>query len=134
MFAQGAGWWRRGCLRGDGRRLWFCCGGRICRCWRVHAIERLLIGLSQTQHGPCIYSFGHPVEVDQETEKHLVGGRTVFMDSAEVAEDRYAGYVLAMKSQYARGLLAQPGCAFGGRYLAMQMIVLPVIGRGDLGQ
>ena len=56
------------------------------------------------------------------------------MDSAEVAEDRYARYVLAMESQNARGLLAQPGCAFGGRYLAMQMIVLPVIGRGDLGQ
>jgi hypothetical protein len=44
-----------------------------------------------------IYPFGHSVEIDEETEKYFIGGRTVFMYTAEVAEDGYARYVLAME-------------------------------------
>jgi hypothetical protein len=85
-------------------------------------------------HGSCVDPFGHPVEVYEETKEHLVGGRTVLVNPAKIAEDGYAGHVLAVEGQDTGGLLTEPGSAFWRRYLAVQGIVLPVVGRGDFGQ
>jgi hypothetical protein len=66
-----------------------------------------LIGLAQTQHWASVYPLSHSIEVDEKTEEHLISGRAIFMDSAEIAENRYARHVLAMESENAGGLLTQ---------------------------
>lgn len=56
------------------------------------------------------------------------------MDPAEVAENRDAWHVLAMECQHTGGLLAEARCALGRGDLAVQVVVLAVVGGGDFGQ
>lgn len=56
------------------------------------------------------------------------------MDAGEVAEDGDGGDVFAMESQDAGGLLAEARGALGRRNLAMQVLMLSVVGGGDFGQ
>lgn len=91
-----------------------------------------MVRLAQTQHRTGIDPLGHSVEVDKKAEEHLIGGRAVLMNPAEIAEDGYARHVLAVESEDTCGLLAEPRGALGRGYLAVQMVVLPVICGGDL--
>ena len=46
------------------------------------------------------------VEIDQKTQEYLVGGRAVFVYSAEVAHDCNARNILAMERKYTGRLSA----------------------------
>jgi hypothetical protein len=56
------------------------------------------------------------------------------VNSTQIAQDGYAGHVLSVERQNASSLLAEPCGAFWGRYLAMQMVMLPVVRCGNLSQ
>lgn len=76
----------------------------------------------------------HAVKVDQQAEEHLVCGWTVFVDASEVAEDGDARHVLTVKSKHTGGLWAEIVGAVRGRDMAMDVIMVHVVGGGDLGQ
>lgn len=112
-----------------------CCSDSCGICGRKgRPFERLLICLAQTHHWTGIDPLSHPVEVDKKAEEHLIGCGAVFVNPAKIAEDGYAGHVLAVESEDTRGLLTEPRCPFGGRYLAVQMVVLAIVCGGDLCQ
>lgn len=78
--------------------------------------------------------FRHAVKVDQQAQKHLIGGGTVLVDSTEIAQDRDARHILPVKSKHAGSLLTQSRGAFGRRDMSVQVLVLTVIRRCDLRQ
>jgi hypothetical protein len=74
--------------------------------------DRLLVSLAKSRRRASIYPFGHSVEVDEEAQENFISCRTVFVNSAEIAEDRDAGHVFAVEGQDTGGLLAQALGAF----------------------
>lgn len=98
----------------------------------VGSLDRQLVCLAKALHWTSINSFSHSIEIDEKTQEHLVGGRTVLMNPAEVAKDRYARNILAMECENARRLLTESARAFWRWYLAVQMFVLPIICSGYL--
>jgi hypothetical protein len=84
-------------------------------------------------HMFLIHAFRHAIKVDQQRQKDLISGRAVFVYSREVAEDGYAGHVFTVESKDRVGGGAQAD-RVRGRDGAVQVLVLPVVGGGDLGQ
>ncbi|EZF28224.1 hypothetical protein H101_08094, partial [Trichophyton interdigitale H6] len=76
---------------------------------------------------------GHAVKVDEQADEDLVGGRAVLVDAAEVVEDGDAGHILAVKGQHAGCLRRQRALLRPGD-VPVQVFVLAVVGRGDLGE
>ena len=99
----------------------------------ISALQELLICLAQALHWFCIDPFRHSVKVDQEAEENLVRRGAIFVNSAEIAENGYAGHILSMKGQDTRGFLIQAYASFC-RVVAMKMLVLAVVCRGDFSQ
>lgn len=77
---------------------------------------------------------GHAVEIDQQAEEDLVGGRAVFVDAGEIAKDGDAGDILAMKGENTGRLRTQVGGAVGRRDVAMYVFVVGIVGGGNLGE
>ena len=82
---------------------------------------------------PAVDELRHAIKVNQQAQKNLVGGRTVLVDSGEVAEDGDAGHVLAVEGQDAGGLRAQVRRTVGGRNVAMELFMVKIICGCDLG-
>jgi hypothetical protein len=55
------------------------------------------------------------------------------VNAAEITQDGDAGYILSVKSQNTCGLLTQARGSFRGWYMAMEVLMLAVIGGSDLG-
>ena len=87
----------------------------------------LLTSSAKTGQGRSIDSLCHSVKVDEKTQEDLVRSGTVFMYTAEIAQNGNARHILSMKSEHACGLRAHVRCAFWRRYLAMQMLMLLVV-------
>ena len=116
---------RRGSLRRRGRAS----TARLSN----HAMESIVVVQIALQR-TAIHHFRHPIKVDQQAQKHLVGGGTVLVDPAQIAQDRDARHILPVKSKHAGGLLTQPGRAFGRRNMPVEVLVLTIVGRCNLGQ
>lgn len=84
----------------------------------------------ETIQVPLVDYFGHPVEVDQQAEKDLVGSRAVFVDPSEVTVNRDTGDIFAVKGKYARGLGTQADTVDRGN-LAVNEFVVRIVRRGD---
>ena len=78
--------------------------------------------------------FGHAIEIDQQAQKDLVSGGTIFEDAVEIAEDGDARHILAVESQHARGLRAKTGRTIRRRYVLVDLLVVHVVGGRDLGE
>lgn len=76
----------------------------------------------------------HAVEIDQQTEEHLVGCWAVFVDACEITQDRDARHVLTVKSEHAGGLWAEVVGSIWRRDVATDMFMVHVIGSGDLSE
>lgn len=76
----------------------------------------------------------HAVKVDQQAEEYLVRGWAVFVDASEIAQDGDAWHVLTVKSKHARGLWAEVAGSVRRRDVAMNVFMVHVVGRRDLGE
>lgn len=83
---------------------------------------------------PSVNQLCHAVEIDQQTEEHLVGRWTVFVDACEIAQDRDARHVLTVKSEHAGGLWAKVAGSIWWWDVAMEVFMVHVIGSGDLSE
>jgi hypothetical protein len=77
---------------------------------------------------------GHAVEIDQQAEEHLVGGGTVFVNSSEIAQDGDAWHVLTVESKHTGSLWAEIVGSVRRRDVAMNVLVVHVVGGCDLGE
>lgn len=94
----------------------------------------MLIGLTHALNEARVDALGHAVKVDEQAKKDFVGGGTILVDAGEVAEDGDCGNILAVEGEDASRLRAEARCALGRGDLAMQVLMLPVVGGGDFGQ
>ena len=76
----------------------------------------------------------HTVKVDQQAEKHLVCGRTVFVDASEIAQDGDARHVLTVESKHTGGLWAEIVGAIREWDMTMEVLMVHIVGGSDLGQ
>ena len=93
----------------------------------------LLLAMQSVDMGP-IHHFRHPIEIDQQAEKHLIGGGTVLEDAIEVAEYGNTRNILAVESEHTRGLRTQTGRTIGWRDMSVDVLVIHVIRGGDFGE
>lgn len=64
----------------------------------VHgSMKRLVACLPHMLHWTRIDTFGHTVKVDEKAEEDLICGRAILMNSAQIAQNRNAGNVLAVE-------------------------------------
>lgn len=101
---------------------------------RGSTISGLLVHLAQVLNRAGIDLFGHAVKIYQETQEDLIASGAVFVDAIEITQYRDAGDVLAMKGQDAVGLRTHGAVAVGSRHLSMQMLMLHIVGGGNLGE
>jgi hypothetical protein len=77
---------------------------------------------------------GHAVEIDQQAEEYLVCSGTVFMNASEIAQDGDAWHVLTVESKHTGGLWAEIVGSVRRGDVAMDVLVVHIVGSRDLGE
>ena len=76
----------------------------------------------------------HAVEIYQQAEEDFIGGGTILVNPAQIAQDGDAGHILSMERQDARLLLAHVGRFLWWRHRLVYVLVLLIVGSGDFGE
>lgn len=76
----------------------------------------------------------HSIKVDKQTEKNLVCRWAIFMYSRKITHNRNRGHVVATKGKHTGRLRIEAVPALRGPDVLVEMLVLEVIGSGDLRQ
>ena len=113
----------------------------------LHNLVSLVLGISrhvviinhvltdaESLQSPAVDHFRHAVKVNQQAQENLVRRRAVLVYAAQIAQNRDAGHVLAVKCNDAGRLWTEPRRALGRWNGALCIFMLAIVGGRNFGQ